>query len=264
MPGADLTDNELLRRFHNSVIDLISGQRPTETNVQHLAERADVEYPAGDAKDAVYKIVALARRDREVRARLLEEIPNVFPRIADELAGLINSFPDPGALVGTSAPEVEATEGVNDEALEDVVTRVRSAGALRSKFRDVLFGEEQFDRLHVPDLHAQLLAALTEIASGREILMNRSGQHSVRARRLLSALARIEDDIEACLSALIYFAHVSQSTEDARKTMPGAGITDTDRATAELVRFRELNYCREQVCYRLNRLSEDCDRVRDE
>jgi hypothetical protein len=259
-----LADDELLRRFHNSVIDLILGQGPTEADLQQLAQRCELECPAGGAKNAVYLIVAQARRDSEIRARLLEEIPKVFPKITDQLDGLIKTFPDPTALAGTPAPEVETAETGDGEVFEDAVLRVRSAGALRGKFRDVLFGEEQLGRLHVPDLHEQLLVALNEIASGREILMTGSGRLSVRVRRLLSALARIEDDIEACLGALIHFANVSRSTEDARQATSGAGTTDTDRASAELVRLRELNYCREQVCYRLNRLSEDCDRVRAE
>src|SRR5215468_5013783 len=97
--GVDLTDNDPLRRFHNDLIDLILRHKPTKSNLMQLAERCEVECPAGDTKDALYQIIGQARRDEEIRARLLEEAPNVFPKITGELVRLITSHPDAGIPV---------------------------------------------------------------------------------------------------------------------------------------------------------------------
>jgi hypothetical protein len=264
--GAYLSNDYSLRDLCNDLEDLILQHCPRDEELKRLAERCDLAPPiAEQTSDLIHNIVQEAYRDAKVRNSLLKQTPLVFPKLVgfNELNEKFRAAAEQNSA-GASTPgtQIRASDGWHDEAVQDVVARVRSVSALRSKFRDVLLGEEQLDRLHAPDLREQLLTALNGITDGRNILMSRSGDLPVQVRRLLSALGRIEDDVESCLEALIYFSQVSRSAEEASRATPSVGITDADRATAELIRLRELNHCREQVLYRLRRLSEDCDRIR--
>lgn len=266
MPG----DNTLLD-FINSVRDLIRKQepRPSEGKVTELAERIGISAPNGeDVDERIHKIGQEALRDTEVRARFLKEIPEVFSDhdFVKKLEDLKKKYPDySGEASGqTSAaePRAQISQDGDEEVVGDVFHRIQSVSALRDKFQDVLFGVELPDHSNALDLHDQLLAALNGIRNNHDMLKSDSGDLPARVRALLSALTLIEDDIESCLDALSYFSVISDSIIEARKTALAAGITEADRTSAELIRLRELNHCREQVRYRLNRLHEDCGRIK--
>jgi hypothetical protein len=256
-------DRFRLRDFSNAITDLIKGANPLETKVIELGDRTGVEsFKAESTSFRIHQTVTMAFRDPALRDRLLSKIPEVFPELKEGLAELRITFRD--YRVSARGPAVDAPPGggYEHELGEEIASRVRAAGALRSKFREVLLGEVSLDRAQADDISDQLLTALSQISSGRALLA--SGEALANSRRLASMLNRVEGAVESCLDAVIYFGQVSQSIEDARGTSSRVGVTEADRATAELMRLRELNHCREQIRSRLTRLSEHCDRISSE
>jgi hypothetical protein len=259
-------DREL--EFKNAVTELLWNEELTETQLGLL--RAQIGIPdlkREDSRDFAHQIVFTAFREANRRNLLLQRIPIIFPSIKTDLDKLIerHSRSDPET---SSAPNdrVDGPELTLDEdepvgAANEIASRVRAVAELRNKYRASLLEEARVDATNMTDLRGELLAALKEIGDSRDTLVRRSGQLPMSVRRLLSMLTRIEDGLESCLDAIIYYIQVGDSIENSRRTTPGVGITDADRATAELVRLRELNYSREQVRYRLARLSEDCERA---
>jgi hypothetical protein len=239
-------DGFRLLDFSNAVTDLIKGEGPSDAKVNQLRDRTGVpQLTAEDTPDLIHKVVSKAFRDTALRERLLEQIPLLFPSVEESLEQLKASYASSGSPGFAT----------------DIIVPVRAAGALRGKFRDVLVGEAHLDPQDISDLRDQLLGALNQISNSLELLIGKPADTPAKVRRLTSMLTRIEGEIESCLDALVYFGQVNDSVEDARKASSRVGITEADRATAELVRLRELNYCREQIRYRLARLSEDCNRV---
>lgn len=246
LEGICVRDDELrLLDFANAVADLIGRAQPSAAQVKRLGSRTGVPEMAGeDSADLTHKIVHTAFRDPELRRRLLKETAALFPELATELQDRTTSHED----------------YCHSSLNEELIGRVRSASALRSKYREILISETHLDPQHVSDLREHLLSSLTQISNSRDVLMSGSGDLPSSTRRLHSMLARIEGDIESCLDALIYFGQVNDSIEKARRNSR-LGITESDQATAELIRLRELNHCREEIRYRLTYLSEECDRI---
>ena len=239
-------DDFRLLDFSNAVSDLIKREKPSDAKVNELRDRTGVpQLTSEGTPDLIHKVVSYAFRDPILRERLLKQIALLFPSSTDSLEQLKFSY----ASNGSSG------------FVEDIVVGVRTAGVLRSKFRDILVGDVHLDPQNIIDLRDQLLSSLNQISNSLDLLIGRPGDTPAKFRRLASMLTRIEDGIESCLGALVYFSQVNDSIEDGRKASSRAGITEADRATAELVRLRELNYCREQIRYRLTHLSADCNRV---
>jgi hypothetical protein len=253
--------------FANEVENLIWEQQPTDAQINRAATRAGIRgvTRGDDTQDHLFNVVTAAFRREVLRDRFLGKIVEIFPDLREPLEEKKRTYigsedsTQPEDLPGVSPGRAGALSSA-----EDILGRISAVGELRSKYREVLLADAQLVPLPMTDLRSDLLAALSQIGGSRDSLINSQSHLSGEMRRLLSMLARIEDGIESCLDAMIYYSQVNDSIENTRRTTLAVGITEADRATAELVRLRELNYCREEFRHRLTRLSEDCGRANAE
>ena len=242
-----MRDEELrLLDFANEVADLIVAEQPSMAQVKRLGSRTGfLEIASEDVTDLLHEIVHKAFRDPQLRPRLLKEANQLFPNLAEKLQGLTNSY-DNDRLSSLK---------------EEIAARVHDTGLLRSKFREILISETHLDPQDINDIRGLLLASLNQISGSRDVLASGTRDIPPPIRRLNGMLTRIEGYIESCLSALIYFAQVNDFIEGFQRNSSRVGITEADRATAELIRLHELNHWREEIRDRLARLSEECDRI---
>lgn len=260
-----MVDEDRELKFRNALEDLIlSATDQNRDKVVRLAQRSGIKDPPEneDVGSCANNIVHVKARSSKVLLSLLTNLPTVCkgPEKAktDELNHLIRElaliFPE---TIGDKPSPRSREDGEDDTLLATAIDLVRRTKDLRLKFQPILSGQEltSADIAEINDQLSRSAASISELRQAYPI----ESKPSASVRRLLAGLTRIENELFRCFDALWYYGQVYSILEASRNADADIGVTEADRAAAEMPRLRELNHARSHIRFRLSRVIEECE-----